>query len=95
MRALKRNLKDETFWLRLIFMLLFLLIVEIALFVLFVLVIWQFVYRLFVGNSYNDLLHWSNSLTQFVYQIYRFLTYQTDVKPFPFHDWPTPKDMPD
>lgn len=50
MQAFFENLKSEDFWLRLAFMLLFLIGVEVALSVMLLLIMVQFVYRLFMGK---------------------------------------------
>lgn len=95
MEALKNNLTSEKFWLRLIFMLVTLFLVELATSILVLTVIGQFLYRLFNEDSHGTLLSFSNSLGQFVLQSYRFLTYQTETKPYPFSDWPAAQDLPE
>ena len=95
MQALLKNLTSEHFWIRLFFMLVYLILVEIAVPVLTLFIIVQFIYRLFVGECQADLFRFSSSLTKFVLQAYRFLTYQTEVKPFPFSDWPEADPMPE
>jgi hypothetical protein len=94
MQALKNNLTSEAFWLRLVFMLLSLLLVEIAASILVLLVIGQFLYRLFNESSHDAILKFSNSLGRFILHSYRFLSYQTETKPFPFSDWPEAEDLP-
>ena len=94
MQALKNNLTSEAFWLRLAFMLLSLLLVEIAASILVLLVIGQFLYRLFNEYSHDAILKFSNSLGRFILHSYRFLSYQTESKPFPFSDWPEAEDLP-
>ncbi|MFQ3303654.1 MAG: hypothetical protein ACI9S7_000678 [Candidatus Paceibacteria bacterium] len=94
MQAFKNNLTSEAFWLRLVFMLLSLLLVEIAASILTLLVAGQFLYRLFNESSHHTILQFSNSLGRFILHSYRFLSYQTESKPFPFSDWPEPEDLP-
>jgi len=94
MQALKNNLKSEAFWLRLVFMLLTLVLVKIAAYILVLLVVAQFFYRLFSESSQQTILEFSNSTGRFILQSYRFLSYQTESKPFPFNDWPEAKDLP-
>ncbi len=83
MQAFKNNLTSEAFWLRLVFMLLSLLLVEIAASILTLLVAGQFLYRLFNESSHHTILQFSNSLGRFILHSYRFLSYQTESKPFP------------
>jgi hypothetical protein len=94
MQAFKNNLTSEAFWLRLVFMLLSLLLVEIAASILVLLVIAQFLYRLFNVSNHQAMLQFSNSLGRFILHSYRFLSYQTESKPFPFNDWPEAEDLP-
>jgi hypothetical protein len=91
MQALKENLMTEAFWLRLCFMLLFVVVLEIATSIMGLLILMQFVYRLFSGRCQPNLLGFSDSLALFILQGYRFLTYQTETKPYPFDDWPQSK----
>jgi len=58
------------------------------------LVISQFLFRLFNEVSHQSLLGFSNSLGRFILHSYRFLSYQTESKPFPFNDWPVAEDLP-
>ena len=57
MQAFKNNLTSEAFWLRLVFMLLSLLLVEIAASILVLLVVAQFLYRLFNVSNHQIMLH--------------------------------------
>lgn len=94
MQAFKNNLTSEAFWLRLAFMMLSLLLLKIAAPILVLLVVGQFLYRLFNGSSHLAILKFSNSLGRFILHSYRFLSYQTESKPFPFNDWPEAQDLP-
>ncbi len=95
MQALLKNLTSEYFWIRLFFMLVYLILVEVAVSVLTLFILLQFIYRLFVGQSQADLFRVSSSLSKFVLAAYRFLTYQSETKPFPFSDWPAADAMPE
>lgn len=94
MQAFIKNLTSEAFWLRLVFMLLFLVLAEIAVSILTLLILVQFVYRLFSGNLQAEIYAFSSSLATFILQSYQFLIYQTEQKPFPFNDWPTAAQQP-
>ncbi len=91
MQALKKNLMSEPFWLRLLFMALFLVLVKIATSVMALLILTQFIHQLFTGRCQSDLMNFSNSLGSFILQSYQFLTHQTETKPYPFTDWPKPQ----
>ena len=94
MQALINNLTSEAFWLRLAFMLLFLVLAEIAVSIMTLLILVQFVYRLLVGRLQAEVYAFTSSLSKFIWQTYQFLSYQTEQKPFPFSDWPAAEDMP-
>ena len=70
-------------------MLLFAVLVKIATSVMGLLILIQFVQRLFSGRCQPNLLYFSDSLGLFVLQRYQFLSYQTETKPYP--DWPPPQ----
>ena len=42
-------------------------------------------------SSYSDVVSFGDSLSQYLAQIGRFGTFNTDEKPWPFADWPTPR----
>jgi len=75
-------------WLRFVFMVLFALILGVASYVITVLVIIQFVWALITGEANDKLREFGSCLSQYIYQMLRFLTYNSEEKPFPFADWP-------
>ena len=75
-------------WLRFAFMVLFAIILGVASYVMAVLVILQFFWALIAGEGNDKLREFGSSLSQFIYQALRFLTYNSNDKPFPFSDWP-------
>ena len=54
-------------------------------------VLLQLGYRLFYGAPNAGLLGFGDSLSQYLAQIGRFGTFNSDEKPWPFADWPTPQ----
>lgn len=86
---LKENLKDSNVWLRLLFMLLFSIIYSVAEVVLVMVVVFQFLCVLFTGNKNDKVLSLGSQLSAFIYQIVRYLTYNSDTRPYPFSDWPS------
>ena len=85
------NLQRESIALRIIWMLLFTLAWQVAEVLLGFVVLLQLGYRLFYGAPNAGLLGFGDSLTQYLAQIGRFGTFNTDEKPWPFADWPTPR----
>ena len=87
--SLAQNLKSRATWLRLFFMLVMALLYSVSRVVIGALVLLQFFWVLFTGRSNVRLLNFGQSLATYTYQIVRYLTYNTEERPFPFDaDWP-------
>ncbi len=76
---------------RLLYMLLFVLIYSVAEFLLAVVVLIQIGFVLITGERNQKLLELGASLGLFIYETLRFLTFNSEKKPFPFSDWPAAK----
>lgn len=85
---LKSNLLSKEHWLRLVFMILFAVLLYVAAIVMSFLVIVLFIFALVTGRANANLRQLGDTLSQFIYAVLRFLTYNTDAKPFPFAPWP-------
>ena len=78
-------------WVRALFVILFALIYSVAEIVIFTVVLVQFGFVLITGERNKKLLDFGANLSTFVYQILRYVSFNTDDKPFPFTDWPSVK----
>ncbi|MDH5649124.1 MAG: DUF4389 domain-containing protein [Gammaproteobacteria bacterium] len=85
---IKANIFSHTTWIRVAYMLVFVVIYSITEILITAVVLFQILSHLIFGQSNEKLLGFGRSLAIFVYQIIQFLTYNTDDKPFPFGDWP-------
>ncbi len=85
---LKSNILSVDHWMRLVFMILFSVFLFVANIIMKALVAIQFLFALFTGSDNPNLRQFGDSLSQFIYAILRFLTYNTEDKPFPFTGWP-------
>jgi len=85
---LKAHVTDMNVWMRLLFMLLFGVIYAVTRIVFVAIVILQFMWVLLTGEKNRPLLSFGSQLSTFVYQIYRYLTFNTEYRPFPFSVWP-------
>lgn len=85
---LKQNLSRSSIWMRLLYMLLFTVFYSLAEVVLVAVVTFQFLITLFTGTPNGRLLKFGKSLSTYVYQVLRYLTFNSEVRPFPFGDWP-------
>ena len=82
--------KDRSTWVRGLFMLLFVALYNVAAILIGAVAILQFAWMLISGETNPRLLSFGESLSRYFYQILRYLTFNTEDKPFPFSDWPSP-----
>lgn len=85
---IKQNLKTRTTWLRGLYILIFAVIYSIAEIVIAAVVLFQFLSTLFTAKKNERLLTFGDNLATFIYQVLKYLTFNSDNKPFPFDEWP-------
>ena len=85
---IKENLKQQSTWMRGLYMLMLALFYSIAEVVLFAVVIVQFFFMLFTGQTNPRLLKLGQGLATYIYQIIQFLTFNSDYQSYPFGAWP-------
>lgn len=90
---LKENLTASETWIRGFFILLFVFVLVIARVVTGAVVVIQFLFTVFSGQTNDNLRFFGASLASFIYQALLYLTYNSDEKPFPFAPWPTPTEV--
>lgn len=86
---IKEHLQNPSSWKRLLYMILFWILYNIAEMVLAGVVILQFLISLFTGSRNNHLLTFGKQLSKYIYDVMIFLTYNSEQYPFPFSEWPT------
>jgi hypothetical protein len=86
---LKENVQNSSVWKRLLFMLLFGFLYSIAEVVLIAVIVFQFLTVLLTGNKNDRLLDLGGQISVYIYQALRYLTYNSEQRPYPFSDWPT------
>eukprot|EP00494_Astrolonche_serrata_P017033 UN17208 len=69
-------------------MLLFIFLAGVADFVLFGVIIFQFLNKRITGDVNSRLLKLGQGLASYVYQVIQFLTFNSDYHPYPFGAWP-------
>ena len=84
----KQNLQDKNIWMRILYMLLFVLAYTAAEFVLGVVVLVQIIITLFKGSNNENLKNFGKQISLYVYDVFCFLTFNTEEMPFPFTTWP-------
>ena len=90
---MQRNILEVDTWLRGFFMLMYAFFCYIAINILMVVVFFQFAIVLLSGKSNDKLLYFGDVLSTFIYQIIMYLTYNTDIKPFPFGEGIDSEDL--
>lgn len=88
MNTFKDNVTDPDFWLRLLYTLLFALAWQVVELLLAVILVAQILFRLFSGQPHAQLAGFGNSLSQYAWQMGRYVSGASDTKPWPFNDWP-------
>ncbi len=87
--AFNSNVKSQSTWLRLFFMIVVILLAGVSRVVLGAVVVLQFFYVLFTGETNQRVGQLGLELATYTYQIIRYLTFNTEERPFPFDlDWP-------
>lgn len=83
------NIKSRSTWLRLFFMIVIGFLYGISRVVVGAVIVVQFFWVLFTGQTNQSLEGFAQSLATYTYQIIRYLTFGSEVRPFPFDaDWP-------
>ncbi|MFV2032283.1 MAG: DUF4389 domain-containing protein [Gammaproteobacteria bacterium] len=86
--GIKDNLKKSSTWIRGLYMLLFAIFCSLAEVVLSVVVVFQFILKLFTGDTNDRLRKLGQSIATYIYQILQFLSFNTEAHPYPFGAWP-------
>lgn len=87
---LEKNLKSRAVWLRLLFMCIYAMLAGLAVMVGSAVVVLGFLWLLFTGEVNRELRQVGQALATYLFQITRYLTLNTDDKPFPFGGaWPS------
>ena len=90
----KENIKSQSTWKRGLYMLLYIIFSRIAEIVLGVVILFQFLLKLFTGETNDRLLKLGQQLSTYLYQVFQFLTFNTEYHPYPFGAWPRGEPKP-
>jgi len=89
-KPLEENLKSKATWTRLLFMVISYILVSIASFVGTFVIVFGFLWLLITGEVNRQIRQVGQSIAAYVYEIIRYLTFNTDQRPFPLGgDWPS------
>jgi hypothetical protein len=81
------NLTQLSTWKRIFFMLIFAAIGGLVRLLLWAVIILQVASTLLTGKANVNILNFGRSLAVYTFHILLFLTFNTEVMPFPFSDW--------
>ncbi len=88
MNTVKENVKNPDTWLRGLFIVVFGVIFYALYLIIWLLVVFQFVLKVVTGSLNPQLLAFSDGLTRYAYQVLRYITFQSEDRPWPFAPWP-------
>ena len=86
----KKNLTHGDAWLRVFFIIVFAFVYWVVNWVLAAVVVVQVCWSLITANTSERPRDFGASLGEYLRQIVRFITYNSEDMPFPFADWPEP-----
>ena len=91
-RPIEENIKSKATWTRFLFMAICYMLAGIASFVGTFVVVLGFLWLLFTGEVNRQIQQVGQSIAAYVYEIVRYLTFNSDERPFPLGgDWPSGK----
>jgi uncharacterized protein DUF4389 len=85
---IKENAKNVDVWMRGLFIIVFGVIFYFLFFLIWLVVIFQFIMKLITTELNDQLLDFSDSLIRYVSQILLYITFKSEERPFPFSPWP-------
>lgn len=88
--GVRKHLSDKGAWLRLLYMILFGIAFEVVKFVTFFVAAIQILFKLLTGDVEPRLRGFGASLAIFLRQIVDFMTFCSEIKPYPWSAWPSP-----
>ena len=84
----KDNLKSQSTWMRGLYILIYAVFYTIAEIVLFAIIVFQFLLKLFTGETNERLRKLGQGLSTYIYQILQYMNFNSDYQPYPFGAWP-------
>lgn len=85
---MKNNILNFETWLRLFYSVFYGFVLCLTTYVLFAIVLIQFVVMFIKGEPCPKLTKFGGQLSTFIAKAIAFVTFKRDDKPFPFADWP-------
>ena len=87
---MEENLKSRSTWVRFLFICIYAALVWLASLVGAFVVVLGFFWKLFTGEVNASLREAGQGIASYIYRAVRYMTFNTDAKPFPFGEsWPS------
>lgn len=90
---LEENLKKISTWKRIFFMLIFAAIGGLVRMLIWAVILLQIASVLFTGSPNENVLKFGSNLSLYTYHIINFLTFNSEVLPYPFSEWESTVDI--
>lgn len=90
---IEENLKKTSTWKRIFFMLIFGVIEGVVKILLWTVVLLQIATVLITGQPNENVLKFGKNLSLYIYHIFAFLTFNSEVLPYPFSEWETTEEL--
>ena len=87
-KTVKKQLGKKSDWLRFFFMVLFAIVSYFSQMLIWIIALFQFIASLITKKANGNLERFGSALGEYVSQIFQFLAYSSDKKPYPFDAWP-------
>ena len=84
------QLNNQTGWQRILFVIIFWVVFYVAQMVVAAVAVAQCVFYLLTDNPNEQLMKFGDSLSKYIHDILRYVTFNSDQRPFPFTDFPKP-----
>jgi hypothetical protein len=88
MNTVQDHVKNPDTWMRGLFIVVFGVIFYALYLIIWLLVVFQFVMKVLTGSINANLLTFSDGLSRYAYQVLRYITFQSEDRPWPFASWP-------
>ena len=87
------HLSQAQTWKRIFFMLIFTVLVTIMRWLAWLVIVLQLIFVLLTGTKNSNILSFGRGLAIYEYHILLFLTFGTEILPFPFSPWGIKADL--
>ena len=87
------HLSQAQTWKRILFILIFTVLVTIMRWVAWLVIVLQLIFVLLTGTKNSNILSFGRGLAIYEYHILLFLTFGTEILPFPFSPWGIKADL--